>query len=275
LIRWSVIVLALALAAPTVARDRMDADGTWRPHQLDRCQRPAAPFPEVRSALDEAGELFALENGGDAVSVLEHALRSHPRSPWLRFMLAQIYILAGQGEPHCQPFSGPVAPTGDWPRDRRRYLERADHLLGDLVGTWPDDGIVWFLRADAARGLNDPESASEYDLRGRECCTRRQTIEFVADMRDLNRKTAELLTPIVPEYPAECLQKRITGQVVLDVLIDPQGRVADTRAVNRADRRLVAAASEAAADAGYQAARVGYYPIWSWIEVSIHFTLDN
>ena len=57
------------------------------------------------------------------------ALATGRRDPWLIFLLAQIYVMAGQGEPHCQPLSGPAAPTGDWPRDQARWLERADLLL--------------------------------------------------------------------------------------------------------------------------------------------------
>jgi TonB family protein len=263
------------LAGSSPAGETPAPDGTWRPHRLSRCDRPSPPYPAARAALDEALLLFGLENGGDAVVVLEDALTRQARSPWLRLLLAQIYVLAGQGEEHCLPTGGPAAPRGDWPDDRRRCLLRADALLADLLATWPDDGLVWFLRADAARALGDLEAASEHDLRGRRCCTRLETLEFVADLRDLRRRQADLLTPITPEYPAECLQRRIEGEVVLDLLIDPEGRVAEAVPVNRADRRLVRSAQAAAADAGFQAARVGYYPIWSWIEVSVNFTLEN
>ncbi|MBD3221849.1 hypothetical protein GF314_11470 [bacterium] len=269
------LLLAVCLASATTAGERPPPDGAWRPHQLSRCARPAPPYPAAREAIAEAHELFELEAGGDAIVVLEDALADHPRSPWLRLMLAQIYVLAGQGEEHCEPFGGPARATGDWPADQRRYLRRADRLLADLAGSWPDDGLVWFLRADAARAAGDVDAASRYDAQGRERCTRLDTLEFVTALRDLGRKPAELLTPIVPEYPAECLQKRITGEVLLDVLIDPHGRVAETVPARRADRRLIAAASEAAAAAGYQAARIGYYPIWSWIQVSVNFSLDN
>lgn len=268
MIVWISTVAAAAAERPT-------RDGPWRPHQLSRCARPAPPFPAAREALAEARELLDLENGGDAIVVLELALAEHPRSPWLRFLLAQLYIMAGQGEEHCEPYGGPVRATGDWPADRQRYLGRAEQLLSDLAGTWSDDGMVWFLRADAARAAGDNDRASEFDLAGRERCTRLETLAMISEIRDLGRKPAELLTPIVPEYPADCLQERVTGEVLLDVLIDPQGRVAQTVSRRRADRRLIAAASEAAAVAGYQAARVGYYPIWSWIEVAVTFSLDN
>ncbi len=268
-------VLVLLACVASRADEVPPPDGPWRAHQLQRCGRPAPAAPAVRVVLEEARELFDLANGGDAVVVLEAGLGRHPTSPWLKLFLAQVYILAGQGEPHCLPTGGPAAPTGDWPTDRRRCLARADHLLSQLGGDWRDDGIVWFLRADAARAMDDPEAAGAFDLEGRRCCTRQESLSFIAGLRDLGRKPAELLTPIVPEYPQECLRRRIQGRVVLDLLVDPQGRVAEAVAVNRADRRLEAAAAEAAAGAGYQAARVGYYPIWSWIQVSVSFTLEN
>ncbi|MEZ4387596.1 MAG: TonB family protein [Candidatus Krumholzibacteriia bacterium] len=272
---WLGLLVAVAMAGRLPATEVPPPDGPWRAYRLQRCDHPAPPPPAVRAILDEARELFDLQNGGDAVVVLEDGLRREPTSAWIRLFLAQIYILAGQGEPHCLPSGGPAAPRGDWPADRRRCLERADRLLGQLAATWPDDGIVWFLRADAARALDDPEAASEDDLQGRRCCTRLESLEFIADLRDLQRKPGELITPIAPEYPEACLRKRITGRVELDLLVDPEGRVAESVALGRADRRLQAAAAEAARDAGFQAARVGYYPIWSWIRVSVNFTLEN
>ncbi len=269
------LLLAAIIASPTVAGERPSGDAAWRPHHHTHRARFLPRHTPEREAIAEARELFELEAGGDAIVVLEDALADHPRSPWLRLMLAQIYVLAGQGEEHCEPYGGPARARGDWPADRRRYLERADRLLGDLAGSWRDDGLVWFLRADAARAAGDLDAASRYDAQGRERCTRLDTLEFVTELRDLGRKSAELLTPIVPEYPAGCLQERITGEVTLDVLIDPHGRVAETVPARRADRRLIDAASQAAAAAGYQAARIGYYPIWSWIQVSVNFTLDN
>jgi len=274
---WFILFCILVNLAPlTVVGDELPVpEGPWRLHQLSRCARPAPPLAGEQAVLDEALELFGLGNGADAVVVLEDGLTRMPRSPWLRLMLAQIYILAGQGEPHCLPYQGPAAPRGHWPDDRRRLLENADRLLADLAGSWSDDGIVWFLRADAARALDVPEIAGEYDLAGRQRCSRRETLDFVAGLRDLGRKPAELLTGIAPVYPEACLRKRIEGTVVLDLLVDPQGRVAESVTVNRVDSRLAGAAAEAAEEAGYQAARVGYYPVWSWIQVSVRFALDN
>lgn len=275
--RVTIVLLLAAWVVTAIAagQERPGPDGAWRVHQLSRCHRPPPPSVGARAYLAEGLELFDLENGGDAIVVLEDGLTREPLSPWIRLLLAQIYILAGQGEPHCQPSGGPMAPTGDWDTDRVCWLERADQLLGGLAGTWPDDGIVRFLRADAARALGDVERAAEFDYAGRQLCTRVATLDFVADLRGLGRKTADLTTPIVPDYPEECARKNVAGVVSLDLLVDPQGRVAESVPLNRVDRRLVSAAREAAADAGFHAAMVGYYPVWSWIRIEISFTLEN
>lgn len=250
-------------------------DEQWRPHMLSRCAVHAPPLAASRADLEEARELFQLQNGGDAVFVLESALADHDDWPWLILLLAQIYLLAGQGEPHCQPTTGPVALTGEWSRDQHRLLGRADELLARLTEIWPDDGLVDFLRADVARAAGDQEAAAAHDHTGRRKCTHLESLGFVGRLRDLRPRTARVIAPIVPEYPEACARARIEGEIVLDLLIDPQGRAAQTVVVVGADRRLERAARAAVATGGYQAAQLGYYPVWSWLRVPIRFTLDN
>ena len=38
---------------------------------------------------------------------------------------------------------------------------------------------------------------------------------------------------------------------------------------------LLETAREAAAGGGYQAAQLGYYPVWSWLRVPVQFSLEN
>jgi TonB family protein len=179
------------------------------------------------------------------------------------------------GEPHCQPSAGPEPASGDWPRDRARWLDRAQRLLDRVEAAWPDDGLVDFLRADAARAAGDQEAAAHRDLQGRGKCTHMESLDLVAAMRDLGRKPPRVIAPIVPEYPEDAIRARVQGEVVLDLLIDPQGRAAEAVVVGRADRRLANAARAAARDGGYQAAMVGYYPVWSWLRVPVRFSLGN
>ena len=277
--RWisklATLTVALPLTLAGAAETPVYGDADWRPHMLARCE-PHAPLrgPD-REVADEALELFGLGNGGDGIVVLEAALQRPGREPWLPLLAAQIYIMAGQGEPHCQPSAGPAPATGDWPRDRTRWLDRAQRLLDRVEAAWPDDGLVDFLRADAARAAGDQETAANQDLRGRGKCTHMASMDLVAGMRDLGRKPPRVIAPIVPTYPKEAVRARVQGEVILDLLIDPQGRATEAVVVGRADRRLAEAARAAARDGGYQAAMVGYYPVWSWLRVPVRFTLDN
>jgi TonB family protein len=281
LVAW--LLLPAVLAVPPTARAGVaaaaetppSATSDWRPHRLSRC----ASHPELsdanRAVLDEALELFRLDNGGDAISVLETALGGAEPDPWHLLVLAQLYVLAGQGEPHCLPTSGPAAPTGDWDRDRARLLDRADALLAHLAAAWPDDGLVSFLRADAARAAGDHAAAAEHDFHGRGQCTYLSSLNLVSSLRDLSLKAPRVIAPVVPVYPEDCARDGVSGEVVLDLLIDPMGRPSEVVVVQGADRRLERAAAAAVPDGGYQAAQVGYYPVWSWLRVPVRFTLEN
>ncbi len=81
------------------------------------------------------------------------------------------------------------------------------------------------------------------------------------------------MAPISPDYPEECVRNGIQGEVILDLLVDPQGRVTEAVLVRHVDERLVVAAKVAADNAGYQAAQLGAYPIWAWLRVPIRFNL--
>ena len=267
----AMLALFSALALPAMA----EVPGDWRPHRLERCARHLPPAGPSRAVLEEAVELFELRNGGDAAVVLEYGLQEDPRHPWLLLLLGQIYQLAGPGDPHCVPSTGPGKPRGDWPADRARLLDLADTRLQQLQRLWPDDGLVVFLRADVARARDDHDAAAELDLQGRRLCTHELSLDLVRRLRDLRRRMPRVIAPIVPEYPRQCVRERVQGEVLLDLLIDPQGRVAEAVIIGTPDRRLAAAATDAASAAGYQAAQVGYYPIWAWLRVPVLFTLEN
>jgi hypothetical protein len=274
--RFLVLVAVLAAAAaPVPAGEAPPPDGAWRPHLLSRCQEHPPVSGRARPVFTEALELFEMHNGGDAVSVLELGLSEGATNPWSLLLLAQIYLLAGQGEPHCQPTTGPAAMTGDWALDQARLLARAEDLLNRLADRWPDDAIVDFLLADARRANDDSSGAAEFDFRGRSKCSHPESFDLLRRLRQLGRKPARVIAPIVPEYPEDCIREGIQGEVVLDLLIDPQGRAVESVVVGRPPRELVGAAREALSTGGYRAAQVGYYPIWSWLRVPIRFTLTN
>ncbi len=271
------LVLALSAAAPQdvdpARGESPPPDGPWRAYRLARCPEHPQLRGAARDAFDEALELFRFQNGGDAAAVLELAIADQGAHAWLLLLLAQIYLLAGQGEPHCLPAAGPLAPRGDWQDDRLRLLRRSDELLDRLERVWGDDGLVDFLRADAARARDDHDVAAEHDHRGRGKCTHLDSLELVRSLRDLRRRPARVVAPIEPAYPEDAARRRIQGEVQFDVLIDPFGRVAAMSQVGRADPQLAAAAAQALPDGGYQAALVGYYPVWSWLRVPIRFRL--
>ena len=266
---------AVAPAATAAVREQPPPDGEWRLYRLARCEAHAPLTTGAHGAMQEALELYRLQNGGDAIAVLEDLVSRDAARPWPLLLLAQLYVLAGQGEPHCQPLEGPAVGSGDWQTDRAGWLARADELLEALTVLWPDDGLVDFLRADAARAGGDHGAAAEHDYRGRAKCSHRESLQFVQALRDLSPKPARVLEAIVPVYPPECAERGIEGLVTLDLLIDPQGRAVEVAVIGRADERLVAAARAAAAGGGYQAAQLGYYPVWSWLRVPVRFTLEN
>jgi TonB family protein len=261
-------------AAPALAEVAPPA-GQWRPHRLTRCQehRPAAGA--AGDFLTEAHELFVHRNGGDAAVVLELGLREVGSQPWLLLLLAQIYLLAAEGEAHCRPLAGPAALTGDPERDRTRLLERADLLLRHLQEIWPDDALVDFLRADVARAGSDQDAAAVLDHRGRQKCTHIESLDLLRDLRDLPQQPPRVLAGVTPVYPQAAIRRNVQGEVVFDLLIDPQGRIATLELVGRADPDLAQAAREALNEASYQAGQVGPYPVWSWLRVPVRFRLGN
>jgi TonB family protein len=274
-------ILAIVLAAggvlgPAGAQEVPPRGGDeWRPHRLARCGRHLPPSGPARAVYDEARELFELRNGGDAVVVLEMGLEQSGRNPWLLLLLGQLYLMAGLGEPHCVPSTGPGAPRGDWQEDQMRLFDLADARLRQLAGLWPDDAIVAFLRADVARARGDAAAAAEYDLAGRALCTHTSSLDLLRELRNLRDRPPRVVTPLAPQYPPSCIEDGVEGEVLLDLLIDPQGRIAEVSVLDRPDGRLAAAASEAARDAGYQAGQVGPYPIWAWLRVPVRFNLTN
>jgi len=272
--RTMLLTLMMAQALyPALGNEEPGPDGLWRPHTLSRCPTHEVVKGNARECFEEALELFDLENGGDGVVVLELGLRQDPGNPWLMLLLAQLYLLAGQGELHCQPSTGPTAPTGDGFADQKRLFMRANELLTELSEIWTDDSVIDFLRADLYRILGEQDLAAELDFQGRTKCSHLESLNLLQRVRALERKPARVVAPISPEYPEECVRKGIQGEVVLDLLIDPQGRVIEAVLVRHVDERLVVAAKVAAEIAGYQAAQLGPYPIWAWLRVPMRFNL--
>ena len=260
-------------AAPPV--EQPVADGPWRVHVLARCRRPDNLPTVVENSLAMCRTLVRDHAGSDAIMELELCLQDHGEYGIVLLTLGQLYLLAGQGDPDLLPLEGPAADVGDWPRNRERLLNRAmTHLdrAGELRG---DDGVVDYLRADVARTRGDLSQADSLFAVGKDKCTLPRSVATLRQYQQLNRFPPYLLTSLSPEYPQAAVEKRITGDVVLDLLISPRGEVYQVSSVASPDQSLTKAAAQAARAARYRPAKVGRYPIWSWLQITAKYSLDD
>ena len=79
------------------------------------------------------------------------------------------------------------------------------------------------------------------------------------------------------EAAAEDVAQRegIEGEVVLDLLIDPEGEVAQVIVISSPAPSLGEAASIALRQGDYEAARMGKYPLWAWLRIPVRFGLKD
>lgn len=257
-----------------VRREVPPPDGPWRPHQLNRCAGTDQDLLSrgARNILSTAHELFLMGEGGDAVVELELYLAEKPQGEGPVLMtLGLLYVLAGQGEPSIQPREGPAAITGDWSVDRPRLLTRAEALLRKAAVRRPDDAFVDYLLADAARGRGEMEAAAALVEQGLGKCTLAASTDILLRYRDLGVHPAKQTGDVALEYPAAAARDGISGEVVLDLLVAPSGRVSQVTVVASPDRRLGVAAAEALGRADFAPGRIGKYPVWSWARVTVAF----
>lgn len=83
----------------------------------------------------------------------------------------------------------------------------------------------------------------------------------------------KLVKKVNPAYPAEAKSEKVMGAVVLDILIDEKGRVADAKAVKSADDRLSKAAIDAVKQWEYEPVKVSGKPVKVKASVTINFRL--
>ena len=251
------------------------ADGGWRGHVLARCEDGEAPSASARSCLATCYEFYSEGSGSDGMIEMELCLDRGIDHPLVRLTLAQLYLMAGQGEPKLLPVEGPAADTGDWHRNRRRLLQRARSLLESVGDDRPDDAAVDYLLADVARAEGEVVQAAELEARGYGKCTGGASFDLLRQYQDLNRYPARLLALPTPEYPQAAVQANLSGPVVLDLLLDPAGQVRQTVTVRSPGQALTDAAVAAFRDGGYEPARIGKYPVWAWLRVTTSFNLSK
>ncbi len=249
--------------------------GKWREHRLARCRPDTAVPYRVEKYLGTCSELFRDRSGSDGMIELEMALEAGVRHPLILLTLGQLYLMAGQGEPGLMPNEGPAADVGDWPRNQQRLLGRARLLLQEAGRGRPDDAAVDYLLADVTRAGGDFEGAAELVARGMTKCTGGRSFRIMQQYQDLRHYPAKYLGGVQPEFPREALAEGLSGDVVLDLLLDPAADIRQTVVVSSPGASLTRAAEAALKEGDFTPSKVGKYPVWSWLRVTISFNLAS
>ncbi len=249
-------------------------EGAWRPHELRRCADGDDAMLS-QSGLDVialAHELYRLGEGGDAIFELEFHLAQKKQAAGIVLLtLGQLYVLAAQGTPTVEPHEGPAAMLGDWDTDRPRLVARAEAVLQEAAQLRPNDSAVDYLLADATRCRGAMATADQFFALGTTKCTRLSGMDVLIRFQEISPHPARQLVGVELEYPAAAARDGVSGEVVLDLLISPNGRVTQVTIVAEPDRRLGSSAAAALLQATFSAGRIGKYPVWSWVRVTVAF----
>jgi len=293
LLLWSLLlILALALqgcasSGPGAENDGADPspaghqdlrempvpEGNWRAHRLSSCQQDTDVAKAVERYLGICSEYFRDGSGSDGMIEMELGLQEGYRHSLMLLTLGQLYLMAGQGDPDLLPVEGPAGDVGDWDRNRTRLLQRAEDLLQEAAETRLDDAAVDYLLADVARARGDYARAAELVVSGMPKCTAGRSFAILWQYQKLNNYPPRYLGGSSPEFPKAALDKGVGGDVVLDVLLSPAGEVRQLVLVESPAESLTKAAEASLRKGRFEAARVGKYPVWSWLRVTTAFNL--
>ncbi len=265
-----------AVTVPLVLRDLVETPpppGAWRPHLLAECPLDTVVSKVVERYLGTCSEYFRDGSGSDAMMEMEMGLKRGNRHSLMLLTLGQLYLLAGQGDPDLLPNEGPAADLGDWKRNKSRLLGRAEDLLLEAAATRSFDAAVDYLLADVARAQGDILGAAEWVASGMGKCTGGRSFGILWQYQGLNNHSPRFLGGPSPEYPQTALGKGVAGDVILDVLVSPAGEVRQLVEVESPAGSLSKAAESSLRKGRFEAARVGKYPIWSWLRVTTAFQL--
>jgi TonB family protein len=262
-------------AAPLSFQEVPVPDGDWRPHRLARCLPDTNVSVTVERYLGICSEYFREGSGSDGMIEMELGLQEGYRHSLMLLTLGQLYLMAGQGDPDLLPVEGPAADVGDWNRNRTRLLGRAGDLLQEAAETRRDDAAVDYLLADVARARGDQDQADVLLASGMEKCTAGRSFAILWQYQQLNNYAPKYLGGASPVYPQAALKQGVEGDVVLDVLLSPAGEVRQVVAVDSPAETLTEAASASLRKGRFEAARMGKYPIWSWLRVTTAFNLED
>ncbi|MBU2503264.1 energy transducer TonB [bacterium] len=260
---------------PDFLRERPVPEGKWREHRLSWCAEDTSVSPQVESYLGLCSEFFRDGSGSDGMIEMEFGLEAGVRHSLMLLTLGQLYLMAGQGDPDLLPVEGPAADVGDWPRNRRRLLGRARELLIEAGEARPDDAAVDYLLADVARAGGDFEKAGGLVARGMTKCTGGRSFRTMQLYQQLRNYPPRYLGGLTPVYPPEAADAGVTGDVVFDLLLSPAAEVRQAVVVSSPSADLTAAALAALEGGDFEAARIGKYPVWAWLRVTISFNLEQ
>lgn len=250
-------------------------DGDWREHRLAGCAEDTDVPAAVEKYLGICSEYFRDGSGSDGMMEMEYGLAEGHRHSLMLLTLGQLYLIAGQGKPELLPSEGPAADTGDYRRNKVRLLGRARKLLTEARDKRPDDAAVEYLLADVARAAGDLEAAEQHQLSGTEKCTGGRSFRILRQYQRLNRYPARYLGGPPLTYPETAARRKISGDVVCDLLLDPAGRVRQVAVVRTPAESLARAAAESLREGRFEVARIGKYPVWSWLRVTTAFNLED
>lgn len=250
-------------------------EGPWREHRLSHCREDTDVPGEVEKYLGICSEYFRDGSGSDGMIEMEFGLEAGHRHSLMLFTLGQLYMMAGQGRPELLPVEGPAADTGNWERNKARLLGRARDLLTEARDKRPDDAAVEFLLADVERAAGNLDTAEVHQLSGTEKCTGGRSYRILRQYQQLNRYPAKYRGGPPPIYPDTAARKGISGDVVCDLLLDPAGRVRQIVVVDSPAASLSQAAENSLREGEFEVARIGKYPVWSWLRVTTAFNLSD
>lgn len=250
-------------------------EGAWRPHRLSYCAQDQEVPTAVEGYLGICSEYFRDGSGSDGMLELEFGLAAGYRHPLMLMTLGQLYLMAGQGDPDLLPGEGPAADVGNWERNRVRLLQRAEDLLLEAAAVRTDDAAVDYLLADVARARGSQSEAAELVAMGLGKCTPPRSFAILWQYQGLNNYPPRYLGGAPPVYPQSAVDKGVSGDVVLDVLLSPAGEVRQLVVVESPAVTLSRAATASVREGGFEAARVGKYAIWSWLRVTTAFNLEG
>ncbi len=265
---------ALDLDFPGALHEPAPPEAKWRGHQLKDCPEDLPAPGRVESLLGLCTEFFQEGSGSDGMIELEMALDEGLRHGLIDLTLGQLYLLAGQGDQALLPVEGPAADVGDWSRNKARLLARADRLLHRAREAMPSEAAVDYLLADVARAQGDQEKAASFAELAQGKCTDGRGFTILRTFQQLNRYPAKYLGGASPRFPEDALARGVDGEVVVDLLVDPGARVRQAELISSPDPALAQAALTALREGDFEAARVGKYPVWSWLRVTIAFNLS-